>query len=82
MHIMGKLPVDRLRTLRPLFVTGAGFCGPIYTTLRIRGKPRFIGKRGVPVKLYCDNATNFVGSNSELQELKRQFFDEYNQTEI
>ena len=32
--------------------------------------------------MYCDNATNFVGGSSKLPELKRQFCDEYNQTEL
>ena len=42
----------------------------------------FLVLKGLPVKLYCDKTTNFVGSNSKLQELKRQFFVEYNQTEL
>lgn len=31
---------------------------------------RFIGRRGLPEKIYCDNATNFVGASRELRELR------------
>lgn len=34
---------------------------------------RFIGRRGIPSKLYCDNATNFVGADSKLKELYSSF---------
>ena len=43
---------------------------------------RFIGRRGIPQKLYCDNATNFVGASSKLQEFKQRFFDEVNIKEL
>ena len=29
---------------------------------------RFVGRRGVPQRLYCDNATNFVGADKEINE--------------
>lgn len=110
---MGDLPADRLKVQRPFFITGVDFCGPFYTTYRIRGKPpyktyvaifvcfsskavhielvsdlsasnfllclkRFVGRRGIPKKLYCDNATNFVGANSKLKEFGQRFFDDAN----
>ncbi|XP_075170487.1 uncharacterized protein LOC142242854 [Haematobia irritans] len=28
---------------------------------------RFIGRRGLPSKIYCDNATNFIGAESKLK---------------
>lgn len=34
---------------------------------------RFIGHRGVCSDIYSDNATNFVGANRKLQELKNLF---------
>lgn len=34
---------------------------------------RFWAKRGYPQNIYCDNATNFVGADRELQRLQRQF---------
>ncbi|XP_073820296.1 uncharacterized protein [Musca autumnalis] len=35
---------------------------------------RFVGRRGIPQKIYCDNATNFVGAHNKLKELKESFF--------
>ncbi|XP_073835822.1 uncharacterized protein [Musca autumnalis] len=35
---------------------------------------RFVGRRGIPQKLFCDNATNFVGAHNKLKELKESFF--------
>ncbi|XP_070142114.1 uncharacterized protein [Drosophila kikkawai] len=33
----------------------------------------FVGRRGLPKKVYCDNATNFVGASNVLQELNAAF---------
>ena len=35
---------------------------------------RFIARRGVPHRLYCDNATNFTGCHNKLMELRAAFF--------
>lgn len=43
---------------------------------------RFVGRRGIPEKLYCDNATNFVGAHNKLKELKQLFFHETMAQEI
>ncbi|XP_036317843.1 uncharacterized protein LOC118732844 [Rhagoletis pomonella] len=107
-QIMGNLPADRLRALRPFLICGVDFCGPIYTTLKIRGRPpvktyiavfvcftskavhlelvtdlssncfifalkMFIGRRGMPKKIYSDDATNFVGADRKLRELRDAF---------
>ena len=96
-QLMGNLPEDRFVGNRAFLICGVDFCGPIYTTLRIRGKQpiktyiavfvcfatkavhleavnelstdaflctlnRFIGRRGLPRKIWCDNGRNFVGS--------------------
>ncbi|XP_055837896.1 uncharacterized protein LOC129906249 [Episyrphus balteatus] len=38
-QIMGILPADRLRAQRPFLVCEVDFCGPVNTTLKIRGQP-------------------------------------------
>ncbi|XP_075157610.1 uncharacterized protein LOC142230873 [Haematobia irritans] len=112
-QIMGDLPADRLNAHRPFLVSGVDFCGPFYTTFRIRGKApyktyvaifvcfaskavhievvsdlstdtfllalkRFIGRRGILIRLYCDNATNFVGANSKLADFRKRYLDSAN----
>ena len=107
-QIMGNLPTDRVRAVRPFVIVGVDFCGPVNVTLRIRGKPpikmyiavyvcftskavhlelvsdltsdafilsfqRFAARRGLPTKVYCDNATNFVGASRGLKELEEAF---------
>ncbi|XP_062558008.1 uncharacterized protein LOC134222880 [Armigeres subalbatus] len=37
---------------------------------------RFIGRRGLVIKIYSDNATNFVGSQTELEQLAKLFAEE------
>ncbi|XP_037931036.1 uncharacterized protein LOC119665854 [Teleopsis dalmanni] len=107
-QIMGNLPIDQVTATRPFLISGVDFCGPMYTTLKIRGRPpvktyiaifvcftskavhfepvsdltsncfilclkRFVGRRGLPERIYCDNATNFVGACRELKELQQMF---------
>ncbi|XP_036335396.1 uncharacterized protein LOC118745832 [Rhagoletis pomonella] len=43
---------------------------------------RFIGRRGIPYRIYCDNATNFVGAQAQLNELKRQFFNQQSVSDL
>ncbi|XP_038116940.1 uncharacterized protein LOC119769111 [Culex quinquefasciatus] len=37
---------------------------------------RFVARRGRPLSLYCDNATNFTGAEKELKLLLNQFLDQ------
>lgn len=32
---------------------------------------RFVGRRGCPQRIVCDNATNFVGARNELCEIQQ-----------
>ncbi|XP_037930763.1 uncharacterized protein LOC119665609 [Teleopsis dalmanni] len=34
----------------------------------------FISRRGIPTKIYCDNATNFVGAEKKLKEFQHDFY--------
>ncbi|XP_073811778.1 uncharacterized protein [Musca autumnalis] len=43
---------------------------------------RFIGRRGVPSKIYCDNATNFVGAETKLNDFHKHFHEESNKTAV
>ncbi|XP_055855988.1 uncharacterized protein LOC129919162 [Episyrphus balteatus] len=43
---------------------------------------RMIGRRGLPKTIHCDNATNFVGAQSKLKELRDMLFKRSNQETI
>ncbi|XP_062538691.1 uncharacterized protein LOC134206966 [Armigeres subalbatus] len=43
---------------------------------------RFVACRGKPQVVMCDNATNFVGANRELEDLRQQFLDQQFQRAI
>ncbi|XP_043064729.1 uncharacterized protein LOC122320635 [Drosophila ficusphila] len=45
----------------------------IVNARRIAAK-RFVGRRGLPESIWCDNATNFVGVQSQLDGFKKQLF--------
>ncbi|XP_036347073.1 uncharacterized protein LOC118756414 [Rhagoletis pomonella] len=39
------------------------------------GPKVLIGRRGIPQRIYCDNATNFVGAQAKLKDLHQNFFN-------
>ncbi|XP_051858027.1 uncharacterized protein LOC127565054 [Drosophila albomicans] len=39
---------------------------------------RFVGRRGCPSRVHCDNATNFVGASRHLEELRKRVEAEEN----
>lgn len=43
---------------------------------------RFIGRRGLPQNIFCDNAMNFVGANSKLNELRNFLFNKHTQIDL
>ncbi|XP_037959088.1 uncharacterized protein LOC119688482 [Teleopsis dalmanni] len=42
----------------------------------ILGLKRFISRRGLPQRIYCDNATNFTGAQTLLNKFREQFFSQ------
>ncbi|XP_055527336.1 uncharacterized protein LOC129719952 [Wyeomyia smithii] len=43
---------------------------------------RFCARRGYPLNIYCDNATNFVGANRKLQELRKLFHSQQHKLQV
>ncbi|XP_055585057.1 uncharacterized protein LOC129737915 [Uranotaenia lowii] len=86
--VLIKLPVRRGKPFPPLkayicvFVCMATkamhleLVGDLSTDGFIAALKRFVGRRGLPISLYCDNATNFTGANRELRSLLSQFMDQ------
>lgn len=61
-------PADRLPTLRPFPICGFDFCGPVYTTLKIRGRPQYksyvalyvcFASKAVHIEIVPDLSTDF-----------------------
>lgn len=110
-QIMGDLPADRFRAQRPFLVCGVDFCGPFFTSYRLKRRipfktyvalficfssravhlelvselssdsfiaclKRFVARRGIPQRIFCDNATNFVGADNKLKGLYQQFLSD------
>lgn len=46
------------------------------------GPKRFIGRSGVSSRIYCDNATNFIGAERKLSGLHNYFHSETNKAAI
>ncbi|XP_058827074.1 uncharacterized protein LOC131687050 [Topomyia yanbarensis] len=52
------------------------------TSTFIASLRRFVGRRGKPAHIYCDNATNFVGAQRELEELRKLFRTQVHQDAV
>ena len=73
-RIRGKRPTPAYVCIFICFVTKAVHIEAAVdysTEAFIRCLKRFIARRGLPRKISCDNATNFVGANNQLLELKK-----------
>jgi len=48
----------------------------------LNAQQRFCDRRGLCTDIYSDNATNFIGANSQLQELKALFLSKEHQHQV
>lgn len=72
-QIRGKRPTNAYLCVFVCFATKAihlEVASDLSTAAFMGCLKRFIGHRGRPAKIYCDNATNFVGAKSEMKELR------------
>lgn len=76
--IRGKRPTKSYGAIFICFVTKAvhiELVSNLSAEAFIAALKRLIGRRGLPSDIYSDNATNFVGANNKLIELKNAFLD-------
>ena len=83
---MGNLPADRLKAQRlkklAVFVCFTSkavhfqIVSDLSTSNFLLCLKRFTGRRGMPIKIYCDNATNFVGARSMLKDFQQCLFNQ------
>lgn len=77
--IRGKRPHKAYLAVFCCFATKAvhlEIVGDLSTEAFVGALKRFIGRRGHCQKLYCDNATNFVGARNQLQELTANIYSQ------
>lgn len=48
-------------------------CHDLTTEAFIQAFKRFKSRRGIPMQVYSDNGTNFIGAKSEIEDLQRMF---------
>ncbi|XP_075167712.1 uncharacterized protein LOC142239836 [Haematobia irritans] len=71
LRIRGKTPYKSYIAVFVCFTTKAVHLeavSDLSSDAFIAALKRFIGRRGLPSKIYCDNATNFIGDESKLKE--------------
>ncbi|XP_043862230.1 uncharacterized protein LOC122756477 [Drosophila santomea] len=77
LRIRGKPPTKAYLTVFVCFATKAIHVEVVLdltTDSFIASLKRFIARRGLPSDIFCDNATNFAGTNNKLESLKQFLF--------
>ncbi|XP_075163015.1 uncharacterized protein LOC142235637 [Haematobia irritans] len=85
LRIRGKTPYKSYIAVFVCFATKAVHLetvSDLSSDAFIAALKRFIGRRGLPSKIYCDNATNFIGAESKLKEFHKQFHLEETKSKI
>ncbi|XP_065361975.1 uncharacterized protein LOC135955553 [Calliphora vicina] len=78
LKIRGKQPYKCYVAIFVCFVTKAVHIeavSDLSSEAFIAALKRLIGRRGLPSTIFCDNATNFIGANAQLKDLKKLFMD-------
>ncbi|KAL7725558.1 hypothetical protein ACLKA6_013912 [Drosophila palustris] len=70
-HLISCLSGEALGTVRAFHVDEEN-----YPKALDRLKTVFVGRRGVPQTVHCDNATNFVGASRQFRELRARVEEE------
>jgi len=76
-RIRGKAPYKTYMAVFVCFATKAvhiELVSDLSTNTFILCLKRFIGRRSLPNRIFCDNATNFVENRAQLEEFKMQLF--------
>lgn len=84
-NIRGKRPTKSYMCVFVCFVTKAihlEVVSDLTTAAFLNCLRRFIGRRGCPVKIYCDNATNFVGARNEMARLAELVLSKEHQMKV
>ncbi|XP_070854244.1 uncharacterized protein [Drosophila suzukii] len=78
-RIRGKAPYKTYMAVFVCFATKAvhvELVSDLSTNTFILCLKRFIGRRSLPNRIFCDNATNFFGTRTQLEEFKMQLFSQ------
>ncbi|XP_043865270.1 uncharacterized protein LOC122757385 [Drosophila mojavensis] len=82
LRIQGKAPRKAYIAIFVCFATKAvhiEVVSDLSTDAFLAALRRMIARRGLPVDIFCDNATNFTGASNQLKELRTYFFKQENQ---
>nr|XP_044249382.1 uncharacterized protein LOC123002819 [Drosophila takahashii] len=78
-RIRGKVPYKTYMAVLICFATKAvhvKLVSDLSTNTFVLCLKRIVGRRGLPESIWCDNATNFVGAHSQLDEFRKQLFSQ------